>query len=91
MLLEEIVLDLSVFKRALRGEDKIAFDSLMNKARSHASSFTVTPCLSRWMLRGFEILQVSFSEVNGVRLSMFLVLYVSLLYLLEGYKQTAVA
>jgi hypothetical protein len=41
MLLEEIVLDLSVFKRALRGEDKIAFDSLMNKARSHASSCTV--------------------------------------------------
>jgi hypothetical protein len=45
MLLEEIVLELSVFKRALHGEDKIAFDSLMNKARSHASSCTVTPVL----------------------------------------------
>ncbi len=45
MLLEEIVLELSVFKRALRGEDKDAFDSLMNKARTHASSCTVTPML----------------------------------------------
>ncbi len=45
MLLEEIVMELSVFKRALRGEDKIAFDGLMNKARQHASSCTVTPML----------------------------------------------
>ncbi len=45
MLLEEIVMELSVFKRALRGEDKIAFDSLMNKARAHASSCIVTPML----------------------------------------------
>jgi hypothetical protein len=29
MLLEEIVMELSVFKRALRGEDKIAFDGLL--------------------------------------------------------------
>ncbi len=45
MLLEEIVLELSVFKRALRGEDKVAFDSLMNKARIHVSSCTVTSML----------------------------------------------
>ncbi len=32
MLLEGIIEDLSVFRRALRGEDKVAFDSLMNKA-----------------------------------------------------------
>lgn len=37
MLLEEIVMELSVFKRALRGEDKAAFDSLMNKVREHAN------------------------------------------------------
>jgi len=29
----------------LSGEDKIAFDSLMNKAREHASYCTVTPML----------------------------------------------
>ncbi len=29
MLLEEIIVELSVFRRALRGEDKAAFDSLM--------------------------------------------------------------
>jgi len=45
MLLESIIEDLSVFRRAFRGEDKIAFDSLMNKAREHASSCTVTPML----------------------------------------------
>ncbi len=45
MLLEEIIVELSVFRRALRGEDKVAFDSLMNKARSHASSCTVAPTL----------------------------------------------
>jgi hypothetical protein len=45
MLLEGIIEDLSVFRRALRGEDKVAFDSLMNKARAHASSCTVTPML----------------------------------------------
>lgn len=45
MLLEEIIMELSVFRRALRGEDKIAFDSLMNKAREHASSCTVSPLL----------------------------------------------
>ncbi len=45
MLLEGIIADLSVFKRALRGEDKVAFDSIMNKARAHASSCTVAPLL----------------------------------------------
>lgn len=38
MLLEGIIGELSDFRRALRGEDKAAFDSLMNKAREHASS-----------------------------------------------------
>lgn len=32
MLLEGIIAELSDFRRALRGEDRIAFDSLMNKA-----------------------------------------------------------
>lgn len=40
-LLEEMIKELSVFRRALRGEDRSAFDSLMNKAREHASSSTV--------------------------------------------------
>jgi len=45
MLLEEIVMEPSVFRRALRGEDKIVFDSIMKKAREHESSCTVTPML----------------------------------------------
>ena len=45
MLLEGIIGELSDFRRALRGEDRIAFDTLMNKARVHASSCTVAPTL----------------------------------------------
>jgi hypothetical protein len=45
MLLEEIIAELSIFRRALHGEDKAAFDRLMNKARKHASSCTVAPTL----------------------------------------------
>ncbi len=45
MLLEGIVEELSVFRRALRGEDRNAFDCLMNKTRQHASSCTVAPLL----------------------------------------------
>jgi hypothetical protein len=42
-LLEGIIGELSDFRRALRGEDRVAFDSLMNKAKEHASSCTVVP------------------------------------------------
>ena len=45
MLLEGIIGELSDFRRALREEDRIAFDNLMNKAREHASSCTVVPTL----------------------------------------------
>jgi hypothetical protein len=45
MLLERIIGELSDFRRALRGGDRAAFDSLMNKAREHASSCTVVPTL----------------------------------------------
>ena len=41
--LEEIIAELAVYRRALRGEDKIAFDDIMNKARQHASSCTLLP------------------------------------------------
>lgn len=45
VLLEEIIVELSIFRRALHGEDKFAFDSILNKARMHASSCTVAPTL----------------------------------------------
>lgn len=45
MLLESIAVDLAEFRRALRGEDRIAFDIIMNMARRHASSSTVAPML----------------------------------------------
>ena len=67
MLLEEIVIELSVFKRALRGEDKIAFDSLMNKAREHASSCTVTPVLEPMDAVFLSILVEQEKEIISLR------------------------
>jgi hypothetical protein len=50
MLLEEIVMELSVFKRALRGEEKIAFDSLMKRQMTmHTPSLKHRP-LTQWLL-----------------------------------------
>ncbi len=45
VLLEEIIMELSIFRRALHGEDKAAFDRLVNKARKHASTCTIVPTL----------------------------------------------
>ena len=54
-MLEEIVMELSVFKRALRGEDKIAFDNLMNKARSHASKLETAQERVRLLRKGISV------------------------------------
>ena len=67
MLLEGIIEELSVFRRALRGEDKVAFDSLMNKARSHASSGTVTPMLDPMDAVFLSILVEQEKEINSLR------------------------
>jgi hypothetical protein len=45
MLIIMIAMELSAFRRPLRGKEIEAFDSLMNKAREHASSCTVAPLL----------------------------------------------
>jgi hypothetical protein len=67
MLLEEIILELSVFKRALRGEDKIAFDNLMNKAREHSSSCTVTPMLEPMDAVFLSILVEQQKEISSLK------------------------
>lgn len=41
--LEQIMEELSEYKRALRGNDRIIFDDIMNKARQHSSSCTLMP------------------------------------------------
>ena len=38
VLLERLAVEWSPFRRALRAKDREAFDSVMNKARLHASS-----------------------------------------------------
>jgi hypothetical protein len=43
--LDEIISELQIFRRALHGEDKIAFDNLIEKARKHTSSCTIVPTL----------------------------------------------
>ena len=67
MLLEEIVVELSIFRRALHGEDKAAFDSLMNKVRKHASSCTVAPTLDPMDAMFLSILIEQQKEINSLR------------------------
>ena len=67
ILLEDIIKELSVFRRALRGEDKTAFDSLMNKAREHASSCTVAPVIEPMDSIFLSILVEQQKELNSLR------------------------
>ena len=67
MLLEGIIGELSDFRRALRGEDRIAFDSLMNKARVHASSCTVVPTLDPMHAIFLSILVEQQKEISSLR------------------------
>ena len=67
MLLEEIIVELSIFRRALHGEDKAAFDSLMNKARKHASSCTVAPTLDPMDAVFLSIFVEQEKELNSLR------------------------
>jgi hypothetical protein len=67
MLLEEIIVELSIFRRALRGEDKAAFDRLMNKARKHASSCTIAPTLDPMDAIFLSILVEQEKELNSLQ------------------------
>ncbi len=67
MLLEEIIVELSIFRRVLHGEDKAAFDSLMNKARKHASSCTVAPTLDPMDAVFLSILVEQEKELNSLQ------------------------
>lgn len=66
-LLEEIIAELSVFRRALHGEDKSAFDGLMNRARKHASSCTIAPTLDPMDSVFLSILVEHQKELNSLR------------------------
>jgi len=67
MLLEEMIAELSVFRKALHGEDKDAFDDMMNKARKHASSCTVAPTLDPMDAVFLSILIEQQKEINLLR------------------------
>jgi hypothetical protein len=67
MLLEGVIEELSAFRRALRGEDRNAFDSLMNKARQHASSCTVAPLLDPMEAMFLSILVEQQKEISSLR------------------------
>jgi hypothetical protein len=66
-LLEEIIVELSVLRRAMRGEDKAAFDSLMNKVREHASSCIIAPTLDPMDAVFLSILVEQEKELNSLR------------------------
>jgi hypothetical protein len=67
VLLESIVLELAAFRRALRGEDRNAFDNLMNMARKHASSSTVAPTLDPMESMFLSILIEQQKEINRMK------------------------
>ncbi len=67
MLLDEIITELSAFRRALRGEDKVAFDSIMNKARSHSSSSTIAPMLDPMDAMMLSVLIEMQKEINSLK------------------------
>src|SRR5659263_714878 len=67
MLLEGIIGELSDFRRALRGGDRVAFDSLMNKARIHASSCTVVPTLDPMEAMFLSMLVEQEKEICSLR------------------------
>ena len=67
MLLEGIIDELSAYRRALRGEDRNSFDSLMNKARVHASSCTVAPLLDPMEAMFLSMLLEQQKEIGSLR------------------------
>ncbi len=67
MLLEGIVEELSAFRRALRGDDRAAFENLMNMARQHASSCTVTPLFDPIDAVFLSILIEQQKEINALQ------------------------
>ncbi len=67
MQLEEIIVELSIFRRALRGEEKDAFDNIVNKARKHASSCTVAATLDPLGAMLFSILIEQQMEIKSLR------------------------
>ncbi len=67
MQLEEIIVELSVFRRALRGDEKEAFDDIVNKARKHASSCTVAPTLDPLGAMLLSILIEQQKEIKSLR------------------------
>jgi len=67
MLLEGIIEELSAYRRALRGEDRTAFNSLMNKARVHASSCTVVPTLDPMEAMFLSMLVEQQKEIRSLR------------------------
>ena len=69
MLLEGIIAELADFRRALRGEDRAAYDSLMNKARVHASSWTVVPTLDPMEAVFLSILVEQQKEINALKVA----------------------
>ncbi len=67
MLLEEIIAELSIFRRALRGEDKVAFDNIMSKARCHSSSSTIAPTLDPMDAMMLSVLIEMQKEINSLK------------------------
>ncbi|MCZ7355571.1 MAG: hypothetical protein O8C66_07505 [Candidatus Methanoperedens sp.] len=67
VLLESIAIELTAFRRALRGCDRDAFDRIMNMSRKHASSSTVAPLLDPMDSMFMSILIEQQKEINRLQ------------------------
>lgn len=65
--LEEIITELTVYRRALRGEDKDTFDDIMNKARQHASSCSLLPLFDPMDLILLSIILEQEKEIKSLK------------------------
>lgn len=63
--LDQIIEELSVYRRALRGDDRIVFDNIMNDARQHASSCTLVPLLDPF---GCMLLSIILEQKKEIKL-----------------------
>lgn len=66
-LFEGVNGELSIYRRALRGKDKEAFDEVINKARKHISSSSVVPTIDPLSSIILSILIEQQKEINELK------------------------
>ena len=66
-IFEDIMEEFLTYRRALRGEDKDAFDEVLNKARKHASSCSIVPTIDPMDSILLSIIVEQQKEINRLK------------------------